>query len=256
MSRIQGDLPFSATIEVKKVLPLDARQLVDTKADLTGATTWNQTGNIWLFDGAIVSVASDPTTDNNGVYFLKDAANYNNIGSWEKIEAGGGTGDVTGATNGLSVSTDGTTILLGGTLTGDTTFSGATLNYSDDYSGTYTNRSIPDVGYVTGYTQSAVTQNSNILTTYEVSAVTYTATTSSDFIGASGGTTIYLPDAPKQGQRIVVADIGGDALSDSITICSNTLQIVGGTSATINTDYGSITFINNGSFWSTAAFIN
>jgi hypothetical protein len=156
----------------------------------------------------------------------------------------------------LLCATDLMTFCFGGSAIFNSPSNGWACYSSAAQPAAFTANAIPNVGYVSGYTQSAVTQNSNVLTTYEVSTTSYTATTSSDFIGASGGTTIYLPDAPKQGQRIVVADIGGDALSSSIVICSNTLQIVGGQSATINTDYGSITFIHNGTFWSTAAFIN
>jgi len=106
---------------------------------------------------------------------------------------------------------------------------------------------------------SAITSGitTNTLHVIDFTGTTYTATTTSDFIGASGGTTIYLPNPPKDGQRIVVADIGGNALTLPITINGNTKNILSSTSATINTDYGSITFIfNTKGFWSTAAFIN
>lgn len=178
---------------------------------------------------------------------------------------------LTGATNGLDFLDR--EVKLGGTLIENTTinlstfdlkFSDDSLQYNADYSATYVPRSIPDVDFVTGYTQSAITNNSNVLNIVDFTGVTYTATTESDFIGASGGTTIYLPDNPKDGQRIVVADIAGTcgdcgALSHPIYICScvPSQHIVGSPSATINTDYGSITFIyNTKGFWSTAAFIN
>ncbi len=166
---------------------------------------------------------------------------------------------LTGATNGLTK--DGRNVCLGGSLTKNTIFTGGASNYHLQYAGDYSNdyitRSIPDVGYVTGYTQSAITNNSNVLNVVDVTTTAYTATQSSDFIGASGGTTIYLPFPPKNGQRIVVADIGGNALELPITIHGNGIEIVGGESVMINTNFGSITFIyNTKGFWSTAAFIN
>lgn len=127
--------------------------------------------------------------------------------------------------------------------------------YSNDYSSCFVSRSLPDVAYVTGYTQSAVTQNSNTVNVCNVTT-TYSANTTNDFIGVSGATLIYLPQSPKPCQRISIADIKGDALGNNITICSEGMAINGNTTATINTDYGSITFINNGYSWSAVAFIN
>lgn len=264
-------------------------------------------------------------------YVLKDITNVDKIAGWEVFETGGGgSGTITGGTNGLSA--DGSNIVLGGILSETTTtISGASntlslgstgspldlfyactnfgakinnsfsgdkslildiqsvrlqaetsasyakldidqadgieislsgtsnaLYYNDDYSSLFVPRSIPDVDYITGYTQSAITKNSNVLSTYKATTTNYTGTTSNDFIGVSGGTTIYLPDDPENGQRIIVADIAGNAFSNNITIRSlgDTHPIIGATSATINTNYGSITFIFNGEFWSVAAFVN
>jgi len=107
---------------------------------------------------------------------------------------------------------------------------------------------------------SAITSGitTNTLNIVDFTGVTYYATQSSDFIGASGGTTIFLPNPPKDGQRIVVADIGGNALMSPIKIDGNGKEILKSTDqATINTEFGSITFIyNSKGFWSTAAFIN
>jgi len=121
MSRNTGTFNFAANFEVLAKAPLDAKQLVGTKADLTGATTWNQSGQVWLYDGAIVSVGSDPIAENNGIYFLSAATNYTDINSWVKAGTGEGGGTITGGTNGLS--TAGTNIVLGGGdgLTGNTT---------------------------------------------------------------------------------------------------------------------------------------
>ena len=190
MSRNKGTFNFAANFEVLAKAPLDAKQLVGTYADLTLAVTWEDgDGGIWLYDGAIVSVSSDPTPEKNGIYYLSDAANYNLTTSW--IHGGGGSGTITGGTNGLS--TAGKNVVLGGGLTGNTsieldsnefqiTTTGATptfigidqtgiilsysgtsgttvllegnsgLEYARDYSINYNSRSLVDVDYVTGHT--------------------------------------------------------------------------------------------------------
>ena len=84
----------------------------------------------------------------------------------------------------------------------------------------------------------------------------YSATTSSSFIGTSGGSTIYLPNVPKLGQKVSVADVCGNALGLNIHVCSNTFNILNYQEATINTDFGSISFVFNGIFWSAVSFIN
>ena len=442
MSRNVGDFIFPANFEVTKVEPLDGRQLVGTKADLTGATTWNQSGGVWLFDGAIVAVGSDSTPTNNGIYFLKDAVNYDDINSWEKVEGGSGISNLTGATNGLSLFNVGTCVGLGGILSGATDISGAQslsfglntpltkfgvsattvsvssttidisgtvklltipavgtvsddilvrnastgeiktitggavlsvavtgatngvckynsnnvclggtlsapvtittggnlfklcggngnyfqenintlswqvsgatgcvystasgtgtyslsstngsnlayltispacssifydsaslqicancatftdgnnsqgLVYGGNYEGNFVPRSLVTAQYVTGYTQCA----SNTVSVCNIVG-NYTATTTNDYIGVNGGTAVcvLLPTGPKLGQRISVADVCGNALADNITVCGNGICINGDPSALINTDYGSMTFINNGIFWSAVAFIN
>jgi len=172
---------------------------------------------------------------------------------------------ITGATNGLTkVSQD---VKFGGDLTENTTInlstfdfniSGDSLQYSADYRADYNARSIPDVDYVTGYTQSAVTQNSNVIDICIVYA-NYSATTINDFIGVSGNTSycIWLPPVPKTGQRISVSDVCVGALTYPIYVIGTNNRCINGAScATINTDYGSITFINNGSSWSAVSFIN
>jgi len=179
----------------------------------------------------------------------------------------GGTSNLSGATNGLSLFSGGTHIGLGGGLIDVTniTISGTTsliftdtratktgIEYGGDYETDFVARSLVTAQYVTGYTQSA----SNTLSVCNVNA-TYTATTLNDFIGVSGATCIFLPAVPKACQRITVADIEGDALTNSIEVNGNGICINGASLATINTDYGSMTFINNNvSGWSAVAFIN
>ena len=88
------------------------------------------------------------------------------------------------------------------------------------------------------------------------SSTNYTATTRSDFIGAYANRNIWLPADPQLGQTITIADGNGDASLFDITICGNGKNISGTnyltpeTEALINTDWGSITMVYNGTFWS------
>lgn len=90
MARSKGTFNFAANFEVLAKAPLDARMVVDNYTDLILPATWEDgDSNIWLFDGAIVSVASDPSA---GIYFLADADNYSDYSNW--ILAGtGASGD-------------------------------------------------------------------------------------------------------------------------------------------------------------------
>ncbi|MDD5648886.1 MAG: hypothetical protein PHF86_00470 [Candidatus Nanoarchaeia archaeon] len=85
MARDKGTFNFSANFEVLNKAPLDARQVVGSYADLINPSTWLDSNSlIWLFNGAIVSVANDVSTTRNGIYFLKDANNYTDYSNWEK----------------------------------------------------------------------------------------------------------------------------------------------------------------------------
>lgn len=130
--------------------------------------------------------------------------------------------------------------------------------YDCDYSACFTYLSIPHLGYVTGYTSSL----SNKVAVYSVTGLsTYSATTSNDYIGVSGITSgeksIYLPSNPAIGQRVIVADVCGNALTDNIVIYSTGVFpfVNNDGSVRINTDYGSMTFIFNGCRWSPVALL-
>ena len=65
--------------------------VVETKADLTSSFQWDQgDGNVWLYDGAIVTVTKDPEPLNNGIYYLSSSVNYETSSNW--IKSGTGTG--------------------------------------------------------------------------------------------------------------------------------------------------------------------
>ncbi|NJO89526.1 MAG: hypothetical protein HC831_11695 [Chloroflexia bacterium] len=89
MSRSTGTFNFAANFEVLTKAPLDARLVVDTKANLTSPEIWEDTNNnVWLFKGIVVSVVSDPSTSNNGLYFLTDETQYTDINYWLPIGVG------------------------------------------------------------------------------------------------------------------------------------------------------------------------
>jgi hypothetical protein len=82
-----------------------------------------------------------------------------------------------------------------------------------------------------------------------INTPTYTPDFNEYFLGVSyaGAVTITLP-AGTIGKVYVVKDINGDAITNPITINAST-TIDGTASATINSPYGSITLIFNGTEW-------
>lgn len=98
MSRNKGTFNFAANFEVLKKAPLDARLVVNLKDDLINPSTWiDADSNAWLYNGLVVSVAAD-TSDNKGLYFLLNEADYTDINNWLKINFIGPT-DVSGTTS-------------------------------------------------------------------------------------------------------------------------------------------------------------
>lgn len=85
MARYKGTYTAAANYEPLKAAPFDARQLVESKADLISASTWQQSnGDIWIYQGMIVAVSSDVNADNNGLYILSNS-NYTLEASWTKM---------------------------------------------------------------------------------------------------------------------------------------------------------------------------
>lgn len=77
----------------------------------------------------------------------------------------------------------------------------------------------------------------------------YTALLTDYFIGVvtSGEFTITLPNGPT-GTVFIIKDVSGTASLNPITI-TNTVNIDGQPGATIDTDYGSLTFIYSNNAW-------
>src|SRR6056297_3425196 len=86
--------------------------------------------------------------------------------------------------------------------------------------------------------------------TYDLLATDYTLLVS---YSATGACTITLPTAQAvDGREIHVIDSGGDASTSTITVATGgTETISGAATAAIDTDYGSLSFISDGTNWFT-----
>lgn len=179
------------------------------------------TGSWWGITGNSTSISLKHYSDSsNGSEF---GLNNNCIKATTKIS---------GVNRGISLSSGGVT-------------------YDADYSSCYVNRSLVDKEYV----DTEIACCSNIVNVNNVGIV-YTTLATDDFVGISGSSCVYLYSTPKVGQRVTVADICGGALTNPIKVDGNGKYINDGTISTINTNYGSITYIYNGYCWSATAFVN
>jgi hypothetical protein len=86
MARQNGDFAFSNNFEVAKAAPLDARVTTPAYAQLTSLP--------FAYKGMLVSVTSDGTASNNGLYRLT-TADATNAANWEKIETVTNTNQLT-----------------------------------------------------------------------------------------------------------------------------------------------------------------
>jgi hypothetical protein len=81
MARYKGTFQNPANYEPLIAAPFDARELVDTKADLRAASTWQQkNGDLWLYEGMEVKVK-----DEHSIYILNNPVSYFLEESWSKI---------------------------------------------------------------------------------------------------------------------------------------------------------------------------
>ena len=96
------------------------------------------------------------------------------------------------------------------------------------------------------YVTSGISSNTTLDDSYYVVLVDSTG----------GAVTVTLPASPTTGQAYKIKDSGGDALSNNITISGNGNNIDDATSATINTDYGAIEVVYDGTKWYTLSFVN
>lgn len=87
MARERGTFNFSASLEVKKQAPLDARQTYITYEELTQQATWVDTdGKVWLFKGLVVPVNYN---GQNALFMLINPDAYTSTSSWVRVDGNG-----------------------------------------------------------------------------------------------------------------------------------------------------------------------
>ena len=87
MARERGTFNFSASLEVKKQAPIDARQTYITYEELTQQSTWvDSDGKVWLFKGLIVPVNYN---GQNALFMLINPDAYTSTSSWVRVDAAG-----------------------------------------------------------------------------------------------------------------------------------------------------------------------
>lgn len=92
MARERGTFNFSASLEVKKQAPLDARQTYITYEELTQQSTWVDTdGKVWLFKGLIVPVNY---SGQNALFMLINPNAYTSTSSWVRVDGAGAESNV------------------------------------------------------------------------------------------------------------------------------------------------------------------
>lgn len=88
MARERGTFNFSASLEVKKQAPIDARQTYITYEELTQQSTWVDTdGKVWLFKGLIVPVNYN---GQNALFMLINPNAYTSTSSWVRVDGNAG----------------------------------------------------------------------------------------------------------------------------------------------------------------------
>lgn len=88
MARERGTFNFSASLEVKKQAPLDARQTYINYEELTQQSTWiDSDGKVWLFRGLVVPVNYN---GQNALFMLINPDAYTSISSWIRVDGNAG----------------------------------------------------------------------------------------------------------------------------------------------------------------------
>lgn len=106
MARERGTFNFSASLEVKKQAPLDARQTYITYEELTQQATWVDTdGKVWLFKGLIVPVNYN---GQNALFMLINPDVYTSTSSWVRVDAAGAEYSIYSINNIDTLTTDST----------------------------------------------------------------------------------------------------------------------------------------------------
>lgn len=87
MARERGTFNFSASLEVKKQAPLDARQTYIDYSELIQEATWKDSDNkVWLFKGLTVPVNYN---GQNALFMLINPNAYTSTSSWVRVDGNG-----------------------------------------------------------------------------------------------------------------------------------------------------------------------
>lgn len=92
MARERGTFNFSASLEVKKQAPLDARQTYIDYNELIQEATWKDSDNkVWLFKGLTVPVNYK---GKHALFMLTNPDNYTSTSSWIRVDGAGAESNV------------------------------------------------------------------------------------------------------------------------------------------------------------------
>lgn len=92
MARERGTFNFSASLEVKKQAPLDARQTYIDYNELIQEATWKDSDNkVWLFEGLTVPVNYN---GEHALFMLTNPDNYTSTSSWIRVDGAGAESNV------------------------------------------------------------------------------------------------------------------------------------------------------------------
>lgn len=92
MARERGTFNFSASLEVKKQAPLDARQTYIDYSELIQEATWKDSDNkVWLFKGLTVPVNYN---GEHALFMLTNPDNYTSTSSWIRVDGAGAKSNV------------------------------------------------------------------------------------------------------------------------------------------------------------------
>ena len=92
MARERGTFNFSASLEIKKQAPLDARQTYIDYSELIQEATWKDSDNkVWLFKGLTVPVNYN---GEHALFMLTNPDNYTSTSSWIRVDGGGAESNV------------------------------------------------------------------------------------------------------------------------------------------------------------------
>lgn len=87
MARERGTFNFSASLEVKKQAPLDARQTYIDYSELIQEATWKDSDNkVWLFKGLTVPVNYN---EEHALFMLINPDAYTSTSSWVRVDGNG-----------------------------------------------------------------------------------------------------------------------------------------------------------------------